>query len=66
MFSFISVKETNPKVFYFMNYQSKQVEVYNENWKYQETKNLLFRPTYSINNNGVIYVTTDDQISLTR
>jgi hypothetical protein len=52
----------NPKVFYVMNYQSKHMEVYNANWKYQETKTLLFRPTYSINNNGVIYVSTDNQI----
>jgi hypothetical protein len=61
---FLSLVEMNPPLYYVMNFNQNNILVYNENWEYQgtyPTKNY-FRPSYSININGVIYIATDRAI----
>jgi hypothetical protein len=60
--SFVSVAQINPPVYYVMNYLGKNIHVYNEFWEFQRTISVSYKPSYSINNNGVIYVTTDFSI----
>jgi hypothetical protein len=59
--SFLSIVETNPPLYYVMNFNQKNILVYNESWEYQRTFLLSnsFRPAYSIKINGTIYVTGD-------
>ncbi len=49
-------------MYYVMNYNEKNIFVYNEYWEYQKTIFVSYSPSYSIKNNGSIYVTTDFQI----
>jgi hypothetical protein len=57
------------KLYYVMNYNGKNVLVYNENWEYQRTithpsnEYPLNGPTYSININGSINVTANEVIN---
>ncbi len=55
----MSVEQINPPIYYVMNYDGKNIFVYNEYWEYQKTISVSYKPSYSINNNGSIYVTTD-------
>ena len=61
--SFFSVLEMNPPLHYVMSYYGKSIFVYNEFWEYQRTISISYSPTYSINVNGVIYVTTGNLIN---
>jgi hypothetical protein len=57
--SFLSIVEMNPPLYYVMNYNQKNILVYNETWDYQTTftlNNNSFYPSYSININGTIYI----------
>ncbi len=57
--SFLPIVEVSPPVFYVFDYWTNNAIVYNEYWEYQRTINLGFFPSYSINVNGTIYVTSD-------
>ena len=46
-----------------MNYDEKNVYVYNEYWDYQRTIKIANNPSYSLNLNGVIYVAANDVIN---
>jgi hypothetical protein len=61
--SFLSVLEMNPPLYYVMNYNGKSILVYNEFWEYQRKISISYSPTYSINVNGVIYVTSGNLIN---
>ena len=67
--SVVSVTQINPPLHYVMSWGEKKVYVYNENWEFQRIlspSSLEYPfngPTYSININGVIYVTANSVIN---
>jgi hypothetical protein len=58
----VSVEEMNPSIYYVLNHYGMNIFVYNEYWEYQRTISFSYSPSYSINNNGSKYVTTDSSI----
>jgi hypothetical protein len=65
--SFLSVAD--PQLYYVMNFNRKNVIVFNENWEFQRiitppsTEYPLFGPAFSMNINGVIYTSSDGIIN---
>jgi hypothetical protein len=65
----VFVGELNPPLYYVMNYIGKNIFVYNEYWEYQRTitpPNVEYAssgPTYSLNDNGNIYIAADNVIN---
>jgi hypothetical protein len=57
--SFLSI--VDPPLYYVMNFNQKNILVYNESWEYQRTFTLnnSFDPTNSIKINGTIYIAGD-------
>ena len=67
--SVVSVEQINPPLYYVMSWGEKKVYAYSENWEFQSivtpsSQEYPFDgPTYSININGVIYVTANSVIN---